>query len=52
LAEILIWLRESKTYSIDDTLIEIAKTNMDVNIAKSWQKVEPNSQENIKALVA
>ncbi len=52
LAEILIWLREAKTYSIDDTLIEIAKTNMDVNIAKSWQKVEPNFQENIKALVA
>jgi hypothetical protein len=51
LAEILIWLREAKTYSIDDTLLEIAKTNMDVNIAKSWQKVEPNFQENIKALV-
>ncbi len=52
LAEILIWLREAKTYSIDDALIEIAKTNMDVNSAKRWQKVEPNFQENIKALIA
>jgi hypothetical protein len=52
LAEILIWLKESKSYSIDDMLIEIAKTNMEINIMKSWQKVEPNRQENIKALVA
>lgn len=52
LAEILVWLREAKTYSIDGSLMEIAKTNMDVNIAKSWQKLEPTSQENIKALVS
>jgi len=52
LAEILAWLQQAKTYSIDRSLIEIAKTNMDVNIAKSWQKVEPTSQEKIKALVS
>jgi hypothetical protein len=52
LADILIWLREDKTYTIDDSLLEIAKTNMDFNIARSWQKVEPDLQENIKALVA
>ncbi|MBW4639969.1 MAG: DNA-binding protein [Gloeocapsa sp. UFS-A4-WI-NPMV-4B04] len=51
LAEILIWLRENKTYSIDDSLLEIAKTNMGFNTARSWQKVEPDIQENIKALV-
>ncbi|MBW4550925.1 MAG: DNA-binding protein [Aphanocapsa sp. GSE-SYN-MK-11-07L] len=52
LAEILIWFRKAKAYSIDDALIEIAKTNMNVNIAKSWQKVESNFPGNIKALVA
>jgi hypothetical protein len=52
LAEILTWLRETKAYAIDDALIEIAKTNMNINIAKSWQKVEPAFQENIKSLVA
>jgi len=52
LAEILIWLREDKTYLIDDSLLEIAKINMDFNIARSWQKVEPDLQENIMALVA
>lgn len=50
LAEILAWLREAKTYSIDVSLMEIAKTNMDINIAKNWQKVEPTAQEKIKAL--
>ncbi|NJM76807.1 MAG: DNA-binding protein, partial [Acaryochloridaceae cyanobacterium RU_4_10] len=52
LSEILVWLKEAKMYSIDETLMEIAKTNMDVNIAKSWQKVEPNFQADIKSLVA
>ena len=51
LAEILIWLKEEKTYLIDDSLLEIAKTNMDFNIARSWQKVEPDIQENIMTLV-
>jgi hypothetical protein len=52
LAEILIWLKEEKKYLIDDSLLEIAKTNMDFNIAKGWQKLEPALQENIMALVA
>ncbi|MDJ0694269.1 DNA-binding protein [Mastigocoleus sp. MO_188.B34] len=51
LAEILIWLREVKKYAINDALIEVAKINMNINLANSWQKVEPNLQENIKALV-
>ncbi len=51
LAEILIWLRGAKKYAIDDALIEVAKINMNINIANSWQKVEPNLQENIKSLV-
>jgi hypothetical protein len=51
LADILIWLREEKTYSIDDSLLEIAKINMNFNVARSWQKVAPDLQANIKALV-
>ncbi len=42
---------EDKTYSIDDSLLEIAKISMDFNIARSWKKIEPDLQENIKALV-
>ncbi len=50
LAEILIWLREVQTYSIDDALLDIAQTNMNINIATSWQKIAPDIQESIKAL--
>lgn len=52
LAEILAWLREAKSYSIDESLTEVAKINMDVNIARSWQKVELTSQKRIKSLVS
>ena len=51
LADILIWLREEKTYSIDDSLLEIAKINMNFNTARSWQRVDSSLQENIKALL-
>jgi hypothetical protein len=52
LSEILIWLKEDKIYSIDDALLEVAKINMEFNLARKWRKVEPSLQENIKALVA
>jgi hypothetical protein len=52
LSEILVWLREAKTYAVDGALMETAKTNMDVNIARSWKKVEPTFQESVKALVS
>lgn len=52
LAEILDWLQEVKAYPIDSSLIEVAKINMDLNNAKSWQKLEPTYQETIKALVS
>ncbi len=52
LAEILTWLKEDKTYSIDEGLLEIAKTNMSFNIASSLRKVEPSLHEEIRALVA
>lgn len=52
LAEILLWLKADKTYPIDDLLLEISKTNMDLNTARSWQKVEPDLKKNMMALVA
>lgn len=52
LAEILIWLSQDKMYAIDDVLLEIAKTNMDFNIARSWQKIKPGVPESMIDLVA
>jgi hypothetical protein len=51
LAEILTWLREDKTYSIDDSLLEIAKINMEFNIARKWRKLDADLQGKIEALV-
>jgi hypothetical protein len=52
LAQVLAWLKEAKMYSIDDSLLEVAKINMEINTACCWQRVAPDRQENIKALVA
>jgi len=51
LADILIWLQEEKTYAIDEALLEVAKTNMNFNLARSWQKLDQELQENIKTLI-
>lgn len=51
LAELLIWLRDVKMYLIDDSLLEIAKITMNLNIARSYQKIEPSLQENINCWV-
>ncbi len=50
LAEILVWLREDRTRSINDALLDIAQTNMNINITTSWQKIPFDTQESIKAL--
>ncbi len=51
LGEILRWLRVVKRYSIDDSLLEVAETTMNLNIARSYQKIDPSIQKNIKSLV-
>ncbi|MBP0021366.1 MAG: DNA-binding protein [Cyanobacteria bacterium SBLK] len=50
LAEILIWLHEEKIYSIDRALLEVAQINMSLNIARGWQRIDADIQDNIKSL--
>jgi hypothetical protein len=52
LVEILTWLRDEKMYVIDDEILEIAKINMEINTACCWQRLTPEHQEQIEALVA
>ncbi len=42
---------EGSLVGFDDWLLEIAKTNMNLNIAKSYQKIDPSMQDNLKLLV-
>jgi hypothetical protein len=51
LSEILTWLVENKNYSIDESLIEIAKIAMNLNIAKQYNQLDRNLQKKFKTLV-
>lgn len=51
LADILDWLIKYKAYQIDESLIEIAKANENLNIAQKLSKLDPELQENFKTLV-
>ena len=52
LSEILTWLVGEKNYSVDETLIEVAKTTMSLNLAKHSTRIDPKMQESFKTLVA
>lgn len=52
LAKILHWLDQKKTYTVNLTLLEIADANMQFNIAREAQTLEPSIQSGLKALLA
>lgn len=52
LAKILPWFKAKGNYKIEDNLIEISGANMQVNIARQMQDLEPAFHRNIKALLA
>lgn len=51
LAELLTWLAKYKEYSIKESLIETARTTMNLNLAKQSQTLDPDMQENFKILI-
>jgi predicted DNA-binding transcriptional regulator AlpA len=51
LADVLTWLRDSKRYVIDDDLIAMARTNMQLNLAVAQRAADPSAQDAIAALV-
>lgn len=52
LSKILAWLKESKRYSIEDSLIDIAKANMQLNIAKEASELDQAYQQDIGPLIS
>jgi len=52
LANILLWLKEHRNYKIEDTMIDIAITNMQFNLVKELDHIEPAVQEDIRSLIA
>jgi hypothetical protein len=52
LAELLVWLRDQKSYRVQSELIELARTNMQLNIAVSRREMDDALQGEIGALFA
>jgi hypothetical protein len=47
LAQVLMWLKKNKTYQIENTLLEIAQTNMQVNVEKELASIKPGMRTSL-----
>jgi len=52
LAKILRWMDKKTMYPIEESLLDIATTNMQFNITKDMQNLESAFQSNIQTLLA
>jgi predicted DNA-binding transcriptional regulator AlpA len=52
LARVLEWLRQQKGYRVDDALLELARTTLQVNLAVDQRDADASSQSEILALLA
>ena len=52
LSNVLTWLKENKGYDIDDALADVAKVNMQINLAKEVSKFDPVMNERIDAVLS
>jgi len=50
LSKVLLWLQDNKQYQIEDTLLEVARINMQFNMARETHEIDPAMQKNIHAL--
>jgi len=51
LAKILLWLDQKATYTIDASLLDIATTTMQCNIAREMENLQPAMPSDIQALL-
>ena len=47
LSQILVWMNKTRKYEIDETLIDVAKTNMEINLATAIQDLDPKSLQKV-----
>lgn len=50
LAKVLPWFKAKGIYKIEDNLIELSETNMQVNIARQLQDLNPSVRKSVDAL--
>jgi hypothetical protein len=51
LADLLVWLKNQKSYRVQNELIDLAQTNMQINIAVSQRNADRSMQDDIEALL-
>jgi len=51
LADVLAWFRAKGTYPLQDELIELAATTMQINLARQASKMIPRLQREVKARI-
>ena len=52
LSSVLAWLKNSKSYPVEDRLLEIAETNMQFNIARASLQADPVKGGEIRSLLS
>jgi hypothetical protein len=52
LADILGWLQAKGNYSLEQTLVDVASTAMQINLAKEVRQMTPRMQREVRMLVA
>jgi hypothetical protein len=50
LSGLLLWLMESNRYQVEDTLMDIARTNMQFNMAREADELDPVMQRDIRKI--
>ena len=51
LFKVLQWIKASRSYDIDDSLIEISGINMQVNLARQMGEVDPKLQHILQSIM-
>ena len=52
LSKILVWLRESKQYQVEDRLLDVASTNMQFNVVNEVLSIDSAKHQDIQRLVS
>ena len=51
LFNVLKWFKASKAYNIEDSLIEVSRTNMQVNFASQMRDIDPKLQNSLQSIL-
>lgn len=52
LSKVLMWLKDSKQYQVEDQLLEVASANMEFNITREILELDASRQQDIRGLVS